>query len=208
MLELRGTPCLQVDDAPSQNQQIMCSRSFGDPVTELPALSEVVSQFASRVAEKLRAQESLAASVQVFVSTSPFRRNDRQHSPHATTPLIRPSADTRVLIAAALRALQAIYRTGFNYVKAGVMLVDLRPQGRSQGELDLLAQDAEDRAATEPARPTLMSALDALNQRFGRGAISVASALRPDKAPGYDSKRERMSPRYTTRLDEVPLARA
>ena len=139
LLELRGTPCLEVDDAPSPNQQIMCSRSFGDPVTELPALSEVVSQFASRVAEKLRGQDSLAASVQVFISTSPFRRNDRQHSPHATTPLIRPSADTRVLTAAAMRALAAIYRPGFNYVKAGVMLVDLRPQGRLQGELDLFA---------------------------------------------------------------------
>ena len=208
LLELRGTPCLDVDDAPSPNQQIMCSRSFGDPVTELPALTEVVSQFASRVAEKLRQQSSLAASVQVFISTSPFRRNDRQHSPHATTPLIRPSADTRVLIAAAVRALAAIYRPGFNYVKAGVMLVDLRSQGRSQGELDLFAQDTEERADHESACPSLMSAVDALNQRFGRGAVSVASALRQGQLPGYDSKRERMSPRYTTRLDEVPVARA
>jgi DNA polymerase V len=156
LLELRGTPCLEVDDAPSPNQQIMCSRSFGDPVTELPRLSEVVSQFASRVSEQLRGQDSLAGSVQVFLSTSPFRRNDRQHSPHATTPLIRPSADTRVLTAAATRALAAIYRPGFNYVKAGVMLVDLRPQGRSQGELDLFAQDAEDRVEPGPPHPTLM----------------------------------------------------
>ena len=207
LLELRGTPCLEVDDAPSPNQQIMCSRSFGDPVTELPALSEAVSQFASRVAEKLRGQDSLAASVQVFISTSPFRRNDRQHSPHATTPLIRPSADTRVLIAAAVRALAAIYRPGYNYVKAGVMLVDLRPQGRRKGSSTSSRKEQRTEWKLGRHTQTLMGAVNALNQRFGRGAVSVASAMR-GKTPGYHSKRERMSPRYTTRLDEVPVARA
>ena len=208
LLELRGTRCLDVDDAPAPNQQIMCSRSFGAPVTELPALTEVVSQFASRVAEKLRRQGSLAASVQVFIGTSPYRRNDRQHSPSATLPLIRPSADTRVLAGAAARALAAIYRPGFNYVRAGVMLLDLRSQGETQGELDLLAAEPEALAQSEPARASLMSAVDALNRRFGRGAVGVASALRSGGAAHYDSRRERMSPRYTTRLDEIPLARA
>jgi DNA polymerase V len=66
---------------------------------------------------------------------------------------------------------------------------------------------SEERVETGPPHPTLMGAVDALNQRFGRGAVSVASAMR-GKRPGYDSKRERMSPRYTTRLDEVPVARA
>jgi len=206
LLELRGTPCLEVDDAPAPNQQILCSRSFGEPVTELPALCEMISQFASRVAEKLRHQHSLAASVQVFISTSPYRRHDRQYSPRATTPLIRPSADTRVLIAAALRALAAIYRPGFNYVKAGVLLVDLRQPGSTQGELGLFAEEAE--VEPEPVRPSLMSAVDALNQRFGRNAVAVASAVRQARTARHDSKRERMSPRYTTRLDELPRARA
>ena len=206
LFELRGTRCLDVEDAPSTNQQMMCSRSFGEPVTDLPALTEVVSQFASRVAEKLRHQNSLAASVQVFISTSPFRKADRQHSPSATVPMIRPSADTRVLIGAAARALTAIYRPGFNYVKAGVMLMDLRPSGQAQGELDLFA--AEPGPPGQAAPPTLMNAVDALNQRFGRGAVAVASAMRPVGAASYDSKREHMSPRYTTRLDEIPTARA
>jgi DNA polymerase V len=208
LLELRGTRCLDVDDAPAPNQQIMCSRSFGEPVTELSALTEVVSQFASRVAEKLRRQGSLAASVQVFIGTSPYRRNDRQHSPSATLPLIRPSADTRVIAGAAARALAAIYRTGFNYVRAGVMLVDLRPAGETQGELDLLAAEPEASPQSEPGRASLMSAVDALNRRYGRGAVGVASALRSGGAASYDSRRKRMSPRYTTRLDEIPLARA
>ncbi|MFY9511121.1 MAG: Y-family DNA polymerase, partial [Rubrivivax sp.] len=79
VLELRGTACLAVDDAPDANQQLMCSRSFGTPVQELPTLIEVVSQFCSQVARKLREQGSVAGAVHVFITTSPYRRNDRQH---------------------------------------------------------------------------------------------------------------------------------
>lgn len=207
--ELRGTSCLDVDDAPAANKQILCSRSFGAAVTELPALTEIVSQFASRVAEKARHQRSVADAVQVFIRTSPFRKNDRQHSPSATLPLTRPTADTRVLIAAAVRALEGMYRPGFNYVKAGVMLLDLQPEGREQGELDLFSSAGVSEApAAGRDRSRLMGALDALNRRFGRGAVSVASAARQTSTSGYTAKQERRSPRYTTRLDEIPVARA
>jgi DNA polymerase V len=109
--ELRGTPCLDVDDAPAANQQIMCSRSFGAPVTDLPDLIEVVSQFTTQVARKLREQGSVAGAVHVFITTSPYRRNDRQHSAQRHLALVpQPSADTRVLISAAVRALRGIYR--------------------------------------------------------------------------------------------------
>jgi DNA polymerase V len=209
VLELRGTSCLDVDDAPSANQQIMCSRSFGAPVTELPSLVEVVSQFASRVAEKLRHQESVAGAVHVFIATSPFRKNDRQHSPSVTMPLVRPTADTRVLIGAAVRALEGVYRPGFNYVKAGVMLVDLQPQGQEQGELDLFSGTEEsDDAVPHRDHAHLMGALDALNRRFGRGAVTVASATRRETRRTYTAKQDRRSPRWTTRLDEIPTARA
>jgi DNA polymerase V len=209
VLELRGTSCLDVDDGPAANQQIMCSRSFGTPVTELAALTEVVSQFASRVAEKARYQQSAAGAVHVFITTSPFRKNDRQHSPSVTMPLTRPTADTRQLIGVAVRALEGMYRPGFNYVKAGVMLVDLQPEGLAQGELDLFPGTFVSEApAAQRDRARLMDALDALNRRFGRGAVSVASAARRETVGGYTVKQERRSPRYTTRLDEMPIARA
>jgi DNA polymerase V len=131
--ELRGTPCHEVDDAPQPNQQIMCSRSFGAPVTDLPTLIEVVSQFATQVARKLREQGSLAGAVQVFIATSPYRRQDRQHAPSTTLPLIHPTSDTRVLISAVVHALRSIFRPGHHYVKAGVMLVDLRQVNRKRG---------------------------------------------------------------------------
>jgi DNA polymerase V len=207
IVELRGTRCLDVDDAPEPNQQIMCSRSFGEPVTDLASLAEVISLFVARVAEKLRGQHSDAAAVHVFIKTSPFRARDRQHSPSATLPLVRPTSDTRELIAGAVRALEDIYRPGFNYVKAGVTLVDLRPAGQSQGELDLFGDSPAPGPPLSRSSDRLMSALDALNQRFGRGTVSVASAMEPAARPAYQAKRERMSPRYTSRIGEIPTAR-
>ncbi len=204
LLELRGTRCLEVDDAPEPSQQIMCSRSFGAPVVELAALGEVVSQFATRVAEKLRQQQSDAAAVHVFITTSPFRR-DRQYSASVTLPLLRPTADTRRIVRAALEALEGIFRPGFNYAKAGVMLVDLRPAGHGQAEPGLF-DEPDEVAHTERTHGRLMSAMDTLNRRFGRGAVGVASALEPVVHRAYQSRRERMSPRYTSRLDEIPVA--
>jgi DNA polymerase V len=204
VVELRGTRCLDVDDAPAPNQQIMCSRSFGEPVTELADLGEVVSQFASRVAEKLRQQQSDAAAVHVFIATSPFRQRDRQHSPSVTLPLVRPTSDTRRIVQAALQALGEIHRPGFNYVKAGVMLVDLRPAGSAQDELALFDEPAQvEREQRTNGR--LMTAMDTLNRRFGKGSLGIAGALEPVAPRNYESRRERMSPRYTSRIEELPV---
>jgi len=208
VLELLGTRCMDVDHEPAAQQQMMCSRSFGSPVTELPELVEVVSQFASRVAEKARQQEAAAGAVHVFVTTSPFRKNDRQHSPSLTVPLVRPSADTRVIVGTAVRAVQEMFRPGFNYAKAGVMLVDLHPKGQQQGELDLFraGDEASSAASAEPSR--LMGAVDSLNRRFGRGAVTVASARHQRRNHQHAGKQQRRSPRYTTRLEEVVTVRA
>ena len=206
VLELQGTSCLEVEDAPAANQQIMCSRSFGNPVTELPDLIEVTSGFASRVAQRLREQHSVANAVHVFITTSPYRKHDRQHSPTATLPLPRATADTRVLVSAAVRALRGIYRPGYRYVKAGVMLVDLQSEKHEQSSLDLF--DDEPDEMQPDGRRDLMQTIDALNERFGRNSVSVASAAKRSKRSDHASRQERRSPRYTTRMDEVVVARA
>ncbi|MCW5659246.1 MAG: Y-family DNA polymerase [Burkholderiaceae bacterium] len=206
--ELRGEPCFGVDDAPAANQQIMCSRSFGEPVMDLARLTESVNAFASRVAQKLRSQRSVAGAVQVFLSTSPFRRQDRQHSPSVTLALRPPTADTRLLAAAATRALHGMFRPEHRYVKAGVVLVDLQPQAPGANEPDLFADDDTPQPVPRRDRTRLMIAVDALNQRFGRGAIDVASAARRShRAPSVGAPGLR-SPRCTTRLDEVIRVRA
>jgi DNA polymerase V len=201
---------MEVDHEPAAQQQIMCSRSFGAPVTELAGLVEVVSQFATRVAEKARQQDAAAGAVHVFITTSPFRKNDRQHSPNLTVPLARPTADTRVIIGTAVRALEGMYRPGFNYAKAGVMLVDLRPQGQQQGELDLFGAGARcEPSGSQGAAPSrLMDAIDLLNRRFGRGAVTVASAAHQSRHGDHAGRQARRSPRYTTRLDEIAIAKA
>ncbi len=202
--ELRGEPCQAVDDVPEANQQIMCSRSFGEPVTSVASLTESVSGFAARVAQKLRAQGSVAGAVQVFLSTSPFRQQDRQHSPSATLSLRPPTADTRQLAAAATRALEAMFRPGHRYVKAGVVLVDLQPQGHAQApEQPDLFGDLTPQPTGRRDRTRLMNAMDALNIRFGQGAVAVASGARPARRPAHAARQEQRSPRYTTRLDEV-----
>jgi DNA polymerase V len=211
VLELRGTPCMGVEEAPAAKQQILVSRSFGKSVTHIDGIVEAVSEFASRASEKLRLQGSVAGAVQVFIRTSPFRENDRQHSPCTTVPM-RPTADSRKIVQAACDAARSMFRPGFNYAKAGVMLMDLQEaqaQG-DQGELDLFGMDG-DEAARERRRPALMAAMDALNRRFGRGAVrvgSTATAFATDSgAASWSVRQDRRTPRYTTRWEEMPLVR-
>jgi DNA polymerase V len=198
--ELQGMPCIDLDHTPAAKQEIACTRSFGRPVLELSDLSEAVTEFASRAAVKLRKQNSLAGQIMVFIRTSPFRK-DEQYSRSTVVPLRRPSSDTAVLIASALAGLQAIYRSGFNYAKAGVMLLDLQADANQQIELTL-----ED--DSEQNRGSLMSTLDSLNHRYGRGTVLMASSgLAGDKRT-WAMRQERRTPGYTTCWEDMPVARA
>lgn len=198
--ELQGIACMELEDAPAAKKEIACTRSFGHPVTELSDLNEAITQFASRAAEKLRKQGSAAQQVICFVRTSPFR-NDPQYSRSISVPLRRPTADTGALVAAAVGGMKAIYRPGFNYAKAGVMLIDLQPDTVNQGELDLQSDAAPDRCK-------LMQTIDSLNQRFGKGAVLVASAGLAGDRRAWVMKQERRTPAYTTCWDDLATARA
>ena len=213
LLELRGTPCMEVDDAPASRQQILVSRSFGTPISDVDGIIEAVSEFTSRTAERLRAQGSLASALGIFFMTSPFRQTDRQHSVNVTIPLIRPTADSAVLVSAAVAAVRTQFRPGFKYAKAGAVLTDLRPADQVvQGELDLFAAQEDD--AAEPAqtnRANLMTAMDARNHRFGRDSVRLGSAAVASNGADvriWATKQERRSPRYTTRWAEMPVVRA
>ncbi len=198
--ELQGMQCIDLDDAPEPKKQIACTRSFGHSVTDLPPLLEAVSEFASRAAEKLRKQGSLAGQLLVFAHTSPFRTGPRfQRS--IVVPLRRPTADTGHLVAAAALGMRRIYEPGYKMAKAGVMLLDLAPSDVQQGELDL-----EDEADGDRSR--LMAALDRLNQRYGKGTVHVGSTGGTNKAKDWGMKQERRTPQYTTRWEDVPIARA
>jgi len=198
--ELQGTTCIELEHAPQSKQEIACTRSFGHPVTELHELAEAITEFASRAAQKLRKQGSLAGQVLCFIRTSPFRQ-DAQFSRTTTVPLRRPSADTAAIVAAALAGLRAIYRPGYKLAKAGVMLLDLQPGTVQQQELALENDEVTDRGS-------LMTTLDVLNQRYGRGTVLLASAGLAGNRRSWSMKQERRTPGYTTCLDDVAVARA
>ena len=165
----------------------------------------MISGFATRVARRLRGQQGACNAVHVFIATSPYRQRDGHYSPTATLPLPRSTADTRALVNAAVTALRAIYKPGYRYVKAGVMLVELQSSQQEPTSLDLFDEVEE----TQPdGRCNLMATLDALNERFGRDAVGLASAAKKNERSRHASRQERRSPRYTTRLDEIVVASA
>lgn len=201
--ELQGQPCVDMDDSPADKQQIACTRSFGHAVTELDDLREAVSEFASRAAEKLRRQRGNTHQVLVFVRTSPFR-SDPQYSRSIVVPLVRPSADTTRIVEAAVAGLRCIYKPGFRYAKAGVMLLELQPDSVQQGELELEPEETNQ----EAGKARLMSALDGLNQRYGRGTVLMASTGLDGDRRAWAMKQERRTPQYTTRWEDMPVVRA
>jgi DNA polymerase V len=197
--ELQGTSCIDLDDAPANKKEIACTRSFGRPITELKDLEEAVSEFATRASEKLRKQGSHTGQVLTFIRTSPFRK-DLQYSRALTVPLRRPTCDTRHIVEAALLSLRSIYRPGYNFAKAGVMLLDLQNGGIIQGELDLEPEPHD--------KGDLMTAMDKLNRRFGKGTVQIASSGLSGDNRAFSMKQERRTPAYTTKWTDIPIVRA
>ena len=198
--ELQGQSCIALEDVPPPKKEIACTRSFGRAITALPDLIEAVSEFASRAAEKLRKQDGRAGQVLTFIHTSPFRRDDKQYSRSITVPLRRPTADSGAITATAVRGLQAIFKPGFNYAKAGVMLLDLQAGDVEQGELDLGEPGAD--------QTQLMGTIDALNNRYGRSTVALASAGLAGSRRAWVMRQELKTPDYTTRWADLPTARA
>ena len=217
--ELQGTPCVALEHAPPPKQQIAFTRSFGHTVTGQDELRQAITEFTSRAAEKLRHQALQAGQILVFIRTSPFRRQDEQYSRSLVCPLHRPTQDTAVLVRAALESLQAIYRPGFNYAKAGVMLLELSPQGMEQAELNWDDPDvipstgnlALPLSHSASASSRAMAALDALNSRYGRGTVRLACGDIEHKPVAQNGnwrmKQERRTPRYTTHWAELAEVR-
>jgi DNA polymerase V len=207
--ELSGTACLDLEDIAPDKQQIACTRSFGEPVTEMHELAQALSTFAARAAQKLRAQGSHARQLMAFIRTSPFRKQDPQYSAYRICPLPEPTSDSAILTHAALAVLRAIYRPGHRYAKAGVMLLELQPACSQQLRLDL-DRTEESASAHTPARDRarLMQALDSINSQWGRGAVHLASTgtNHPPQAPRWAMKQERKTPGYTTRWAGLVVA--
>ena len=190
--ELNGVSCISIDTLPAK-QQIICSRSFGERITQLQDMRQAVCQYAERAAEKLRQERQYCRHVCVFLRTSPYA-NEPQYGNNANQMLMLATQDTRDIVAAAMRALNSIWRDGYRFQKAGIVLNDFcnRP-----GQIDLF-----DETPPRPDSDALMRVIDGINTT-GLGKIWFAGQG-IDK--GWKMKREMLSPAYTTRWSDLPVA--
>ncbi|EPC6178209.1 TPA: translesion error-prone DNA polymerase V subunit UmuC [Serratia marcescens] len=192
--ELNGVPCISIDALPAK-QQIIVSRSFGQRVTQLQDMHQAVCQYAERAAEKLRRERQYCRHISVFLRTSPFAPHDPYYANSNSVRLMLATQDTRDVVAAAVKALEAIWRDGYRYQKAGIMLNDF---SEKPGQIDLF-DDCPPRAGSEQ----LMATIDGINQS-GLGKVWFAGQ---GTNKTWAMRRELLSPAYTTRWKDIPIAR-
>lgn len=195
--ELAGTPCLELGEADPPKQEICCSRMFGNRLTDIEPIKEAVATYTQRAAEKLRAQNSLCKKIRVSIRTGMFNPEEAKYANGALVELPYPTNDVRLMTKAATEAVNRLFRPGFKYSKAEVLLMDLRQPGEFTDDLFAHSQPV--------MADTLMSVLDDINGRWGRGTLRVASV---PKDPGWAMRRELMSQSYTTRLDQLWTVKA
>lgn len=192
-LELNNQACLQLDEIDEPKQQILRSRSFGQAVSERQYLRQALVSFASRAAEKLRAQDSVCQAVTVFCTTNPFKPEKGAYRNSCTLRLAIATDDTRLIAEQITLGVDKLWRDGYLYHKAGVILSELSQ--KSQQQNDLFAPTANPKSAT------LMAVMDQINQKMGKHSLHLASQ-------GHDNQRWAMrqnhhSPRYTTNWQEL-----
>ncbi len=193
--ELNGEPCISLEESAPAKQQICCSRSFGERITSKVAMQEALCQYATRAAEKLRGERQFCRRISVFIRTSPHAQGEVFYGNSAGESLRVATQDTRDVIEVAMRSLDRIWLEGRRYMKAGIMLDDFTPHGVSQ--LNLFDED-QPRANSAQ----LMKVLDGINQS-GLGNMWFA---RQGVSHEWQMKRELLSPAWTTRWDDIPVA--
>ncbi len=194
--ELQGIPSIAFDDPDSVRQQITQSRSFPHEIDDLKQLEQIVAEFTTRCAERLREQGSRCRQLHCFILTNRHREDQPQRFETALHTFAEPTDDTLRLVKEAVRLLQAIYRVGYGYKKAGVWLSGLEQRDAIQPSLF--------EGPNVARQQRLMQTIDQLNHTFGRGKIKIAT----EGTPPFQMNREYLSRRYTTEWDELPIVKA
>lgn len=193
--ELRGVVCHALEDQPSPKQTTCCSRTFGAAIYDKGQVHDVVMSFAERAAEKVRHGDQVAGAVQLFIRTDPFDQSARQKSVSGSATFLRPTNDTRAVSDAVLQIFERIWRHGFGWRKAGVLLLDLAdPDSLPTSLFDVIEQP-----------DGLMGAIDEINARFGRGKARLGLTK---KGGEWRMRQENLSPSFTTRWGDIPKVAA
>lgn len=192
--ELAGVPCLEMEEVPQPRKNTCSSRSFGRPVETLAELEEAVANYAVKATRKIRSEGSLASALQVFINTNRFREDQEQYANSRTLAFDEPTDDPIRIVKNAKHLLGSIFRKGYAYKKAGVLLIGLTPKGAQQA---LLFQE---HGSTH--RSEFVDALEEVAARYGESSAFLgAQGVRRS----WSMKRQSRTPRYTTCWEEIPV---
>jgi len=191
--ELQGTPCLELEQVPSPKKQIVTSRSFGQRIVEIEDMRQAVSEFTEQACSKLRGGRQYARAISVFIQTNPFAKHKPGYANCAHGKLPDHTNDSFQFCCLAKRLLEQIWREGYEYNKAGVMLGDFSLSTRRQ--ITLFEKPIRDNSQ-------IMAAIDRINNSVGSIKLATTGVNQQ-----WAMKRERLSPAYTTRWQDIPLVR-
>tara|TARA_Y100001970_G_scaffold274202_1_gene373605 strand:- start:795 stop:2099 length:1305 start_codon:yes stop_codon:yes gene_type:complete len=189
-LELNGVSCLNLELIPSNKKSCCVSRSFSNPITKIKDLEEAVSCYGSRVSEKIREEGLVAGSLSIFVLTNYFNRTDKQYSNSIKLKLSFPTNNCMKIVQQGLEGVRKIFKTGYRYKKVGIILHELTRANETRGLFDY------DRLTSD----SIMKTMDMINNKYGNSTIKLASN---GNKRTWDMKRNKISPCYTTRFDEL-----
>lgn len=195
--ELRGISCIDLEIDIDPKKEIVSSKSFGAPVSDLEGLLEATASYCMRAAEKLREENQVASQITVFLTTNRFK-NEPQYANYGSARFSVPTAYTPDLVRASSRILKKIFRPGYKYKKSGVMISDIIHESRAPLDLFLPCY-LDDR------RKVIMDCMDTVNDKLGAGKLTYAAAgiERP-----WQMKRKILSPSYTTSWQHLPTVHA
>lgn len=194
--ELRGEQCIGIEEVVSAKQQIVSSRSFGHPVVLIEDLADAITHFVTNATGKLRAQKSIAGLLQVFILTDRFREDRPQYNPTIAIPLPVASADSMKIAGYACEGLKSIFKEGYEYKKAGVILGEIGPDHIVQTDLFACRDDT--------GNTELMATMDAINAKYGRGMLKISN---DGARRSWGMRADNKSPHYTTDWNEIAICR-
>ena len=183
-MELRGIPCINLETTQTKRKSCVVSRSFGKRIEKFQELKEAVANYCLNASEKIRSESLVAKAITVFVRTSPFQRNYGYYSNAKTIDFPIATNNSIETVKTAVLILEKIFKNGYQYQKAGVMLTGLR---NDDGRKNLFSSEKDEKINS------LMRSIDSTNYRYGRSTLSLASA-------GVQ-KRWNMKREYSSKID-------
>ena len=193
--ELQGIPSIEFEHIAQPKQSICNSRSFSTEIYDLRELTEQIAKFAALTAEKLREQNSLCRQITIFAATNRFRSDEVQQYGNILIPFTEPTNSSLLIVHAAREAVREIFVGGNGYKRAGVIASQITAM---EGTMRSMFNDAE-----QEQHRRLMQAIDSINRTSGDNTIVVAS----QGLNAIKSNSEHRSPRYTTRWEDIPIAK-